>query len=539
MQELSLSPPAQHTKPIPRATQRTPYDGLSSAPRLTRAPGPVIAPHKRARARAEKSSIGRCGAGSLAPAPVSLPLQTLRNRGAGGWRKPFLATTTMAPPQQQQKKAANGAAAATAASTTPPSSFAARALKAPPPPPLVVLITGAAPGGIGHALAQDLARRPGIRVIATARRKDQLRSLMQSQGGAATPPSGIDACLELDVTSSKSLDACRRQVDRLTQGRGVDILVNNAGVNVKGTVLDTTLDALERCMAVNVTGTLAVTKAFAPAMVARRQGLIVNIGSAAGYCSGPVEATYAASKAAVRALTDGLRVEMAPLGVRVMLVAPGFVKTRIDDQVGRAGGGSGGGSSGGSGGGASGASSIWFPPKPVGDKAGGDKAAAEALASPDGFSPYALYGWMSRVVRSSIFELGPGVVHDSPEAFAAKLAGAILAEVPRAPRPVPLAHRARLAAAAAGAGAAKKGQQKQQGANAAATTPTFFGPLPPPSALDLLLTWRWWAPTLLGGPRRHFRAAPFAALTWLVGAIAPLWLADLVLGLYMGLWTAI
>jgi short-subunit dehydrogenase len=471
-----------------------------------------------------------------------------------------------------QHRASNGGAATAngvngAAATTPPSPgfgfFAARAHQTPPPPPLLVLITGAAPGGIGHALARDLASRPGVRVIATARRKDQLRPLLPLQnggaggGGSAAPssgaaarnalPGGIEACLELDVTSSKSIDACRKQVDRLTQGRGVDVLINNAGVNVKGTVLDTDLAALEKCMAVNFSGLVAVTKAFAPAMAARRQGLIVNLGSAAGYCSGPIEATYAASKAAVRALTDGLRVELAPLGVKVMLAAPGFVKTRIDDQVGRAarGGSGGGGSGGGSGGGGAGnAGRIWFEPKPA--PANGEKSAAEALSSPDGFSPYALYGWMSRVVKSSIFELGPGVLHDSAEAFAKRLGDAVLAEAPRSPRPAPLAHRARVVAAQAAASSSSakggKGQQQRQVvavAAAAAAAPSsqpaaFFGPLPPPSLLDLLLAWSWWAPTALGGPRRHFRAAPFAGLSWLMGMLAPLWLSDLALAIYMG-----
>jgi short-subunit dehydrogenase len=428
------------------------------------------------------------------------------------------------------------------------------------PAPLVVLITGAGPGGIGNALARALAASGQCRVIATARRKEHLKQL------AALP--GVAAALELDVASAKSLEACKRAVDKLTDGRGLDVLVNNAGVNVKGALLDTDLPALERCMAVNVGGTLAATKAFAPAMAARRQGLVVNVGSVAGYVYGPVMATYAASKAAVRALTDGLRVELAPLGVRVMLVAPGFVKTKIDDE--REGGNGGA------------AARMWFPPRTGGGRrsggggsgggAGGSGGGAPSDTSSGGAggsggnggngngngnggagcSPYALYEWLSRVVRTSIFEIGPGVVHDSPEVFSGRLAKAILRECPRAPRPAPLsvvlaaAREAKAKAAAAAAAAASAAKPAGKGARAppapvtpaAAPAPIPF-PAPPPSALDMLAAWRWWAPTLLGGPLRHFRAAPCARLTMLVGMLAPLWIADLVLGMYMGFWTVL
>lgn len=426
----------------------------------------------------------------------------------------------MAPPPQQQQQ--RGGGTSTASAGAPTAAFAAKALITPPAPPLTCLITGCTPGGIGHALALDLASRPGWRVIATARRKDQLKALAE-----------LADTLECDVSSQKSIDAAKKQVDRLTQNRGVDVLVNNAGVNVKGTVLDTDMAAIERLMAVNVQGTIAVTKTFAPAMAAKRRGLIVNVGSAAGYTYGPIEACYAASKAAVRALTDGLRVEMAPLGVKVMLVAPGFVKTRIDDQPGRSSGSSGGGA------GAIGtASGLWFPPRArnaSGGGGGGSSAAAPSLDA-SASSPYALYGWLSRMVRTSIFELGPGVLHDTPQAFAARLGAAIVAEVPRAPRPVPLLARRALAAAAA---ANKPNQGRGSGGGAGGASTMTMGPLPPPSALDMVAGWRWWAPHALGGPRRHFRAAPFAVVTWLVGALAPLWVADLVLGMYMGLWTAL
>jgi 1-acylglycerone phosphate reductase len=424
----------------------------------------------------------------------------------------------MAPPQQNQQQRGGAATSIPAAAAA----FAAKALKAPPAPPLIALITGCTPGGIGHALALDLASRPGWRVIATARRKDQLKALAE-----------LAETLELDVSSQKSIDAAKKQVDRLTH-KGVDVLVNNAGVNVKGTVLDTDMAAIERLMAVNVQGTIAVTKTFAPAMAAKRRGLIVNVGSAAGYTYGPIEACYAASKAAVRALTDGLRVEMAPLGVKVMLVAPGFVKTRIDDQPGRSSGSSGGGAVGT-------ASGLWFPPRARKASGGGSSAAAAsggagAQLDASASSPYALYGWLSRMVRTSIFELGPGVLHDTPQAFAARLGAAIVAEVPRAPRPVPLLARRALATAA---GANKPNQGRGSGGSGGGAPAMAMGPLPPPSTLDMVAGWRWWAPHALGGPRRHFRAAPFAVVTWLVGALAPLWVADLVLGLYMGLWTAL
>jgi len=420
-----------------------------------------------------------------------------------------------------------------------------------------VLITGAGPGGIGDALVRALAASGQCRVIATARSAKQLKAL------AALP--AVLATLDLDVVSAKSIESCKRAVFKLTDGRGLDVLINNAGLNVKGTLLDSDCAAIERCFAVNVLGALAVTKAFAPAMAARRMGLVCNVGSAAGYVYGPIEAAYSATKNAVRALTDGLRVELAPLGVRVMLVAPGFVKTRIDDERegaerkmwfpprGGVGRGSGGGGSGGGGGGAAsdgGGSGSSGLSSSSSHASSSFSASASASALAASCSPYALYAYMSRVVRTSIFELGPGVVHDSPEAFAARLAKAIIAEAPRRPRPVPRSALPppRPAAASAADKAAAAALPPRKGGNAAAlpaapAAPALAAPAPapypapPPALVDMLLEWQWWAPHALGGPRRHFRAAPFAGLTWLVGALAPMWAVDLVLGLYLGLWT--
>jgi NAD(P)-dependent dehydrogenase (short-subunit alcohol dehydrogenase family) len=182
----------------------------------------------------------------------------------------------------------------------------------------VILVTGAA-SGIGRAAALRLARG-GHRVLAGDQRPGALAELAGEAAGRLEP-------LPLDVADAGSVEAARAEVDRRTGGRGLDVLVNNAGYALPGP-LEALSDAdLRALFDTNVFGLLAVTRAFLPCMRERGAGRVINIGSVMGRVSMPLLGAYNASKAAVAALTDALRIELAPFGVRVVLIEPGAVRS--------------------------------------------------------------------------------------------------------------------------------------------------------------------------------------------------------------------
>lgn len=161
------------------------------------------------------------------------------------------------------------------------------------------LVTGAS-SGIGQACAARLARN-GWRVLAGVRRE-------------GTAPLGTEEVI-LDVTEPPQL-----QLDRL------DGLVNNAGVAVAGPLEFLPAEELRRQLEVNVVGQLRMVQLVLPAL-REAQGRIVNIGSISGRSALPFLGAYAMSKFALEAMTDALRVELRPWGVRVAIVEPGTIKT--------------------------------------------------------------------------------------------------------------------------------------------------------------------------------------------------------------------
>jgi len=191
----------------------------------------------------------------------------------------------------------------------------------------VVLVTGAT-SGIGRHAALALARR-GHRVIAAGRREAALASLADE--ARAIDGARLETVV-LDVTSAASIEAARAEIDRRTDGHGVDALVNNAGMPVLGP-LELVDDAdLRRQFDTNVFGLMAVTRAFLPQMRERGRGRIINISSMGGRITFPLGGAYHASKYAVEALSDALRIELAPFGVQVALVEPGVIKTEFIDR---------------------------------------------------------------------------------------------------------------------------------------------------------------------------------------------------------------
>ena len=172
-----------------------------------------------------------------------------------------------------------------------------------------VFITGAT-SGIGRATALDLAGR-GYHVIASGRRTAELESL---RAVAHERGHRLDT-VELDVTSSASIAAAVAAVTRLTDRSGIDVLVNNAGFGVAGPAVEVTDADLRRQFDTNVFGLMAVTRAFLPQLRARGAAKIINISSLGGRITLPFMATYNATKYAVESLSDGLRLELKPLGI--------------------------------------------------------------------------------------------------------------------------------------------------------------------------------------------------------------------------------
>jgi NAD(P)-dependent dehydrogenase (short-subunit alcohol dehydrogenase family) len=182
-----------------------------------------------------------------------------------------------------------------------------------------VLVTGATTG-IGRACALRLDRM-GFKVFAGMRRPeagDELRALASKQ---LTP-------VTIDITGSESIADAAALVERSVGDRGLWGLVNNAGVVVAGPLEFLPIDEVRRQLEVNVIGHIAVTQAFLP-LLHRARGRIVNIGSVSGRMAFPLLGPYCASKFALEAITDALRMELASAGIFVSMVEPGGIATPI------------------------------------------------------------------------------------------------------------------------------------------------------------------------------------------------------------------
>src|SRR3990167_7866879 len=186
-----------------------------------------------------------------------------------------------------------------------------------------VVITGASTG-IGAACAIELHRR-GFRVFAGVRKAaDGLR--LQEQASRWLAP------LMIDVNDEASIaEAAKTVAGSLDGGRLVG-LVNNAGIMVGGPLETLPPGELRRQLDVNVVGQLAVTQAMLP-LLRECRGRIVNVGSFSGRVAVPYSGAYAASKHALEAMTDALRIELRRWGIAVSIIEPGSVKTPIWDKA--------------------------------------------------------------------------------------------------------------------------------------------------------------------------------------------------------------
>lgn len=182
-----------------------------------------------------------------------------------------------------------------------------------------VLITGASTG-IGLTCAIQL-HRLGYRVLAGVRKPEDGERLR-----AAT--SDRLRWVRLDVTDGNQIDDAVRDLSALLETRGLDALVNNAGIAVGGPLEYLPPAELRRQLEINVVGLHAVTHAFLP-LIRRARGRIIHMGSISGRIASPFTGPYAASKHAVEALADALRLELAPDGIHVSVIEPGQIVTPI------------------------------------------------------------------------------------------------------------------------------------------------------------------------------------------------------------------
>lgn len=190
----------------------------------------------------------------------------------------------------------------------------------------VALVTGAS-SGFGMLTAVELARK-SCRVVATMRNPEKASELLAlaERAGAA----GRIEVAALDVTEPSGME--RVVADTIRKHGRIDILVNNAGLAVGGFAEDVPMEAWRRQMETNFFGLVALTKLVIPHMRERRSGLIVNMSSVSGRVGFPGYAPYASSKFAVEGFSESLRHELAPFGVRVVLVEPGAYRTSIWDK---------------------------------------------------------------------------------------------------------------------------------------------------------------------------------------------------------------
>ena len=175
------------------------------------------------------------------------------------------------------------------------------------------LVTGAS-SGIGEETARTL-HKLGYTVYAAARRTDRLKQLTAI---------GIHA-LTMDVTDDESMSSGIEKI--ITETGRIDVLVNNAGYGSYGAIEDVSLDEARRQFEVNVFGLGRLTQLVLPHMRAQRSGTIINISSMGGRLTTPLGGWYHATKYAVEALSDALRIETAPFGIDVVVIEPGGIRT--------------------------------------------------------------------------------------------------------------------------------------------------------------------------------------------------------------------
>ena len=181
----------------------------------------------------------------------------------------------------------------------------------------IVLITGAS-SGIGKSTSLKLIDN-GYVVYGTARRVENMIEI--SKKGVKT--------LFMDVTNDKSMREC---VDKIIEEQGqIDVLINNAGYGSFGSLEDVSIEEARNQFEVNVFGLARLTQLVLPYMRKQRSGKIINVSSVVGKLSLPFSGWYCATKHALEALSDSLRLEVKEFGIKIIVIEPGAIKTKFGD----------------------------------------------------------------------------------------------------------------------------------------------------------------------------------------------------------------
>ena len=189
----------------------------------------------------------------------------------------------------------------------------------------VVVITGAS-SGLGEAVARLLAAE-GASVVLGARRRDRIEALAKELTGRG----GKALAVTTDVTDRGQV---KNLVDAAVKAYGrIDVMINNAGLMPQSLLERLKIDEWDRMIDVNIKGVLYGIAAALPYMKEQKSGHIINVSSVAGHKVGPGTAVYAATKYAVRALSEGLRQEVKPYNIRTTVISPGAVATELPDSV--------------------------------------------------------------------------------------------------------------------------------------------------------------------------------------------------------------
>ena len=188
----------------------------------------------------------------------------------------------------------------------------------------VVWVTGAS-SGIGEAVAIAFSRE-GAKLVLSARNAAELERVRK----ACANPDRHLVCA-LDLTNMQAI--ARASADVLQHFGHVDVLVHSGGVSQRSFVADTDLATDRAIMEVNYFGTVALTKAVLPSMIARKSGHIVPISSVIGHVGVPLRSAYAASKHALHGFFDTLRAETEKDGIKVTIVCPGYIRTKVSENA--------------------------------------------------------------------------------------------------------------------------------------------------------------------------------------------------------------
>jgi NADP-dependent 3-hydroxy acid dehydrogenase YdfG len=187
----------------------------------------------------------------------------------------------------------------------------------------VVVITGAS-SGLGEATARHLAGE-GAKLVLGARRLDRLQALTRELN------LGTDAAVATDVTDRTQV---KRLVDAAVAIHGrIDVIINNAGLMPHSPLERGKVDDWDRMIDVNLKGVLYGIAAALPHMTRQKSGHIINVSSVAGHKVRPGSAVYAATKAAVRMLSEGLRQEVKPYNIRTTIISPGAVQSELPQSI--------------------------------------------------------------------------------------------------------------------------------------------------------------------------------------------------------------